>query len=109
MKRIMFITVLTSSILLLCGSCQKKLAIDLSPYYGVWANPENPHIEIGTNKHFYIFTMMPNILYCRAAYIRHNNNGSVFAQNIRLMINDNTGEKAAEMGDNNLKITTAKI
>ena len=233
----MFITVLTSSILLLCGSCQKKLAIDLSPYYGVWANadcelvqtekytlifernsgkisatlrqnerkgntiysnffagfifdeqtkeyekvipsidnaklpidkffnikdgqlkllqvsqvqtlqlveklevcppyempfadnmnigkclqnwqlgvfehntnPENPHIEIGTNKHSYIFTMMPNMLYCRAACIRHNNNGSVFAQNIRLMINDNTGEKAAEMGNNNLKIITSDI
>jgi len=73
------------------------------------ANPKNPYIEIGTNKHSYIFTLMPNMLYCRAARIRHNNHGSVFAQNIRLMINSNTNEKTAEMEENNLKISAADV
>ena len=79
---------------------------------GVFAHntdPESPHIEIGTNRHSYIFTMMPNMLYCRAARIRHNNHGSVFAQNIRLMINDNTGEKTAEMDNNNIKIAATDV
>jgi hypothetical protein len=72
-------------------------------------NPDNLHIEIGTNKHVYIFYVTPKILYCRAARIRHNNNGSVFAQNIRLMINANTEEKTAEMDGNNLKISTTDV
>ncbi|MDR3287327.1 MAG: hypothetical protein LBT27_07785 [Prevotellaceae bacterium] len=72
-------------------------------------DPENLYIEIGTNKHAYIFAIFPNMLYCRAARIRHNNNGSVFAQNIRLMINDNTNEKTAEMEADNLKITAADV
>jgi hypothetical protein len=70
---------------------------------------ENIYIEIGTNKHAYIFGVFPNMIYCRAARIKHNNNGSVFAQNIRLMINDNTKEKTAEMEMDNLKISQADI
>ena len=72
-------------------------------------DPENPFIEIGTNKHVYVFLMDPNMLYCRAARIRHNNHGSVFAQNIRLMINANTGEKTAEMEEDNLKISASNL
>jgi hypothetical protein len=52
---------------------------------------------------------MPNMLYCRAARIRHNNHGSVFAQNIRLMINANSGEKTAEMEADNLEISAADV
>jgi hypothetical protein len=70
---------------------------------------ENLHIEIGTNKHTYIFAQFPNMLYCRAARIRHNDYGSVFAQNIRLMINANTNEKTAEMEKDNLKISAADV
>jgi hypothetical protein len=73
------------------------------------ADAENPYIEIGTNKHSYIFTLMPNMLYCRAARIRHNNHGSVFAQNIRLKINANSGEKTAEMAANNLTVSAADV
>lgn len=70
---------------------------------------ENLHIEIGTNKHTYIFAQFPNMLYCRAARIRHNDYGSVFAQNIRLMINTNTNEKTAEMEEDNLKISAVDV
>jgi hypothetical protein len=72
-------------------------------------NPDNLHIEIGTNKHIYIYYISPDILYCRGARIRHNNNGSVFAQNIRLMINANTEEKTAEMEIDNFKISTTNV
>ncbi|GHT10213.1 hypothetical protein FACS189426_10050 [Bacteroidia bacterium] len=72
-------------------------------------DPENLHIEIGTNKHVYIFLVNSNMLYCRAARIRHNNHGSVFAQNIRLMINANTKETTANMENNNLEITAAEV
>ena len=88
------------------GKCLQNWQLGLFEHN---ADPENIHIEIGTNKHSYIFAIMPNILYCRAARIRHNNHGSVFAQNIRLMINDNTGEKTAEIEDNNLKIAASDV
>ena len=41
--------------------------------------------HLGTNKHLYTFTMNKGFLYCRAARIRSNSNGSVFSQNIRLV------------------------
>jgi hypothetical protein len=72
-------------------------------------NPENVNIEIGTNKHVYVFVMKSDMLYCSAARIKHNNRGSVFAQNIRLMINAKTGEKTATMEENNLKISSSNV
>ncbi len=36
------------------------------------------HITIGTNRHLYIFQSNENMLYCRAARIRHNEKGPVF-------------------------------
>ena len=72
-------------------------------------NPESLHIEIGTNKHSYIFYFMPNMLYCRASRIRHNNHGSMVDQggNIRLMIN--ASEKTVSMVNNNLQVITSDI
>ena len=63
--------------------------------------------EIGTNRHVYIVSVSNGMPYCRAARIRHNNHGSVFAQNIRLMINAN--EKTVVMPKNNLEISTADV
>lgn len=61
-------------------------------------------VEIHTNQHSYIFSQNnwkgDKFLYCRAAKIRSNNNGSVFAQNIRLMKNNN--EFTAKMVEDNL-------
>lgn len=58
-------------------------------------------IEIGTNKHLYVFLSNSNMLYCRAARIRSNEHGSVFSQNIRLMFNANTNETTVSMNDDN--------
>jgi hypothetical protein len=67
--------------------------------------------EINTNRHSYTFTFDKwqgtQILYCRAARIRSNNNGSVFAQNIRMMKNNN--EFTANMLLNNLEISKQDI
>jgi hypothetical protein len=52
-----------------------------------WKDPDSVFwkIDIGTNRHLYTFTMNDNFLYCRAARIRSNNQGTVFSQNIRLV------------------------
>jgi len=67
--------------------------------------------EITTNKHSYLFTLTKwnndKILYCRAAKIKSNNKGSIFAQNIRLMKNSN--EFTAKMAENNSIISKENI
>ena len=59
-------------------------------------------IILNTNQHSYIF-MLDNMLYCRAARIRSNNNGTLFAQNIRLM--SKPGEFTVYTEDDNLAVT----
>lgn len=63
-------------------------------------------LEINTNKHAYIFSY-GSIFYCRAARIRSDNNGSVFAQNIRMMAK--TGEFTAAIDSNNLATAKKEI
>ena len=70
-------------------------------------SPETPHVEISTNKHDYIFAVNSNRLYCRAARIRHSNQGTVFAQNIRIWIS--SGQKNVSMEDNNLIICAVDV
>jgi hypothetical protein len=72
-------------------------------------SPENLLITIGTNKHLYIFQSGEDILYCRAARIRHNEKGSVFSQNIRLMFNSSHNEQTVYMVGNNLKKAQKEI
>lgn len=62
-------------------------------------------ITINTNHHTYIFYFTDNMIYCRAARIRHDNNGSLFAQNIRMMFNNR--EFTANMPVDNLAETSA--
>lgn len=68
-------------------------------------------ITIDTNKHSYIFSLMKwkgaDIVYCRAARIRYDNNGALFAQNIRLM--KNSDEFTSFMPDDNLETTREGI
>ncbi|PID27245.1 MAG: hypothetical protein CR982_06515 [Candidatus Cloacimonadota bacterium] len=66
-------------------------------------------IEIGTNKHSYIFVSNEEQLYCRAARIRSNEKGSVFAQNIRLMFSSYNNETTVFMENDNYKITSSDI
>ena len=43
--------------------------------------------EAGTNRHSYTFNIEPGFVYCRAARLRFNERGGLFAQNIRMMAN----------------------
>ena len=67
--------------------------------------------QVITNKHSYIFTSTKwkdnKILYCRSARIKSNNEGSVFAQNIRLMKNNK--DFTARMVEDNLKVSRKNI
>jgi hypothetical protein len=68
-------------------------------------------IEIFTNRHSYVFTFNRRgddiMVYCRAARIRSNNNGTVFDQNIRLMMN--RGNFTAFMEPDNFAVSGQDI
>jgi len=72
-----------------------------------WKDPESPFwkIDIGTNQHLYTFTMNTDFLYCRAARIRSNNQGTVFSQNIRLVVRGENRDQGyiGYMPENNLE------
>lgn len=77
------------------------------------ADAENISFEAGTNRHNYAFFIQPGFVYCRAARLRFNDHGGLFAQNIRLMSNsreqtafmapDNKAESAAPLEIDNRK------
>lgn len=50
------------------------------------------HVMIDTNNNSFMYMISPRMTYIRAASLRHTNKGSVFLQNIRMMMNMNTGE-----------------
>ena len=68
-------------------------------------------IEIFTNKHSYVFTYNrwgdDIMVYCRAARIRSDNNGTVFDQNIRLMFSN--GNFTAYMEPDNFAVSGRNI
>jgi len=68
-------------------------------------------IEINTNRHSYVYNFNGSadeyLLYCRAARIRSNNNGTVFSQNIRLMKSPN--EFTAWMTADNLTLSSKEV
>ena len=68
-------------------------------------------VDIGTNKHLYTFTMNNDFLYCRAARIRSNNQGSVFSQNIRLVVRGENRDHGyiGYMAENNYKKASSDI
>ncbi len=70
-------------------------------------DPKDFWLEIGTNRHVFVFIENPHQVYCRAARIRHNNNGSVFAQNIRLMVSQSNTD--VYMSKDNVKTAKADI
>lgn len=63
------------------------------------ANADGISFEAGTNRHNYTFNILPGFIYCRAARLRFNDRGGLFAQNIRLMAN--AGEQTAYMAPDN--------
>lgn len=58
--------------------------------------------EINTNRHMLVYMVAPSTVYIRAAATRNNDNGTLFAQNIRMMKNNNTGEYTMHIYDDNL-------
>lgn len=65
------------------GSCIQQWSL------GTRCRCENRSIsfEAGTNRHSYTFNIEPGFVYCRAARLRFNERGGLFAQNIRMMAN----------------------
>ena len=65
------------------------------------------YFESQTNKHSYVFFIKGDYVYCRAARIRSNNSGTLFSQNIRLMLNPK--EQTCQMSPDNLKISSQEL
>lgn len=58
-------------------------------------------VMIDTNNNSFMYMVSPQMIYIRAASLRHTNKGSVFLQNIRMMRNMNTGEYTHYSADDN--------
>lgn len=63
-------------------------------------------VEIGTNRNSFMFSNVGGMVYLRAAALLQCNDGSLFIQNIRMMKNDNTGERTIHFFDNQLDFLT---
>lgn len=66
-----------------------------------WMFDNRPSCEINTNRHMFVYTVSPDMVYIRAAATRNNNNGTLFFQNIRMMKNMNSGEYTMYIMPNN--------
>lgn len=63
-------------------------------------------VQVGTNHHSFMFSNIGGMIYLRAAALLQCNDGSLFVQNIRMMKNDNTGERTIHFFDNQLGFLT---
>lgn len=63
--------------------------------------------QTGTNQHSYMFDLSTNYTYCRAARIRSNNSGTLFAQNFRIWVKGN--EQMAFMAAENVKVSASSL
>ncbi|MDE7347278.1 MAG: hypothetical protein K2N48_11145 [Muribaculaceae bacterium] len=68
-----------------------------------------PFCEIDTNRHLFIYMVLPSTVYIRAAATRNNNEGTLFFQNIRMMKNENTGEYTMSINPDNFNITKSDL
>lgn len=85
------------------GSCLQQW--NMGTRYAADANVIS--FEAGTNRHNYAFIIQPGFVYCRAARLRFNDRGGLFAQNIRLMAN--AREQTAYMAEDNLAESAAPL
>lgn len=65
--------------------------------------------EINTNRHMFVYLVIPQMVYIRAAATRNNDKGTLFFQNIRMMKNHNTGEYTMHIQKDNLAIAAADL
>lgn len=87
------------------GSCVQQWTSGVK----VGGNDTQLSFEAGTNRHNYAFYIMPQMVYCRAARMRFNDHGGLFAQNIRMMANTNTGEHTCEMEADNEAVSAKPL
>lgn len=87
------------------GTCLQQWRLGTKLSYN--QNINSIFLEAGTNKHNYTFFVQEGFVYCRAARIRSNNNGTYFAQNIRLMSNPN--EQTSIMPEDNLLTSSSEL
>ncbi|WP_418992884.1 hypothetical protein [Alistipes sp.] len=71
------------------------------------ADAHDIRFEAGTNRHNYAFYIQPDFIYCRAARLRFNDRGGLFAQHIRLM--SNSWEQTACMAGDNRAASAAPL
>jgi len=85
------------------GKCLQQWSLGTS----MQKNDDSVTFLAGTNRHSYILTLSDGFTYCRAARIRSNNKGTVFAQNIRMM--KKNSEFTSSMSKNNYKISSSDL
>lgn len=67
------------------------------------------YCEINTNRHMFVYMVIPSMTYIRAAAARNNDKGTLFFQNIRMMKNNNTGEYTAIVMPKNFDIASRDL
>lgn len=67
------------------------------------------YTEVNTNRHMFIYAIMPQMVYIRAAATRNNDHGTLFHQNIRMMKNLNSGEYTSVMEENHYPTVTSDL
>ena len=87
------------------GSCLQQWNSGAS----VDLDAEAVQFEAGTNRHSYVFLLSSGMIYCRAAHMRYGDRGALFAQNIRMMANPNTGEYTGKMAADNEATSAAPL
>lgn len=87
------------------GKCLQQWR--LGARYGILDG--NIYCEVNTNRHMFIYSINPSMVYIRAAATRNNNNGTLFFQNIRMMKNNNTGEYTMWLEPNNYSFSKSDL
>ncbi len=77
--------------------------IDYNPQSGTY------YMEANTNRHMFVYAYLDNIKYFRAAVTRNVNKGTLFHQNIRMMMNNNTKEFTREIHPNHLTMASTPL
>ncbi|MDE5586368.1 MAG: hypothetical protein K2I92_08525 [Muribaculaceae bacterium] len=87
------------------GNCLQEWRLGMK--YGMY--DDMPYCEINTNRHMFIYTVNPSMVYIRAAATRNNDEGTLFFQNIRMMKNQNTGEYTMSIMPGNFTIAKSDL
>lgn len=81
------------------GKCLQ--AWRLGVRYEISGDKTSCYCEVNTNRHMFVYSVMPSMTYIRAAATRNDDNGTLFFQNIRMMKNQGTEEYTSYMDPDN--------